>query len=64
MSSQDETKPAPETSAATLNEIEEQTVVKTGKKPFLEPTVSVSLNILDATAFFQGSVAVDAVDLT
>lgn len=63
MSPQDETKPMNETSAATLNEGEEQTVVKTGKKPFLEPTVSVSLNILDATAFFQGSAALDTADI-
>lgn len=60
---QDETKPMTETSAAALTEGEEQTVVKTGKRPFLEPTVSVSLNILDATAFFQGSTAFDAADV-
>ncbi|MCM3871810.1 MAG: hypothetical protein ND895_14100 [Pyrinomonadaceae bacterium] len=60
---QDETKPITETSAATLNEAEEQTVVTTRKKPFLEPTVSVSLNILDSTAFFQGSAALDAADV-
>lgn len=63
MSPQDENKPMTETSAATLNEAEEQTVVKPAKKPFLEPTVSVSLNILDATAFFQGSAAIDAADV-
>lgn len=63
MSPQEETKPMSETSAATLNEGEEQTAVKTGKKPFLEPTVSASLNILDATAFFQGSAALDVADL-
>ncbi len=63
MSPQDETKPMTETSAAALNEGEEQTVVKTGKRPFLEPTVSVSLNILDATAFFQGSAAIDMADV-
>jgi hypothetical protein len=63
MSPQDETKPVNETSAATLNESGEQTVDKTGKKPFLEPTVSVSLNILDATAFFQGSAALDVADV-
>ncbi len=51
---QDETKPMTETSAATLNEAEEQTVVKTGKKPFLEPTVSVSLNILDCHGLLPG----------
>ena len=62
MSSQDETKAMIETSAATLNEGDEQPEVKTGKKPFLEPTVSVSLNILDATAFFQGSGGIDAAD--
>ena len=58
----EETNPASETSAATSTESEEQNVVK-GKKPFLEPTVSVSLNILDATAFFQGSAALDVADL-
>jgi hypothetical protein len=56
----EETKPQSETSSTTLNEGEEQTVVE-GKKPFVEPTVSVSLNILDATAFFQGTAAADAV---
>jgi hypothetical protein len=59
----DEPKLMTETSAATLNEADEQTVVKPGKKPFLEPTVSVSLNILDNTAFFQGSAALDMTDL-
>lgn len=55
MSPKEETKPMSETSEAPLNQGDEQTAVKKGKKPFLEPTVSVSLNILDATAFFQGS---------
>lgn len=59
----DETKPMTETSAATLNDGDEQTLVETGKKPFLEPTVSVSLNILDTTAFFQGSAALDTADV-
>ena len=63
MSPQDETKPMTENSAAAVSEGEEQVVVKTGKKPFLEPTVSVSLNILDATAFFQGSAAIDLTDV-
>jgi hypothetical protein len=58
----EETNPVAETSATTSNESEEQKVVK-GKKPFLEPTVSVSLNILDATAFFQGSAALDVADI-
>lgn len=62
MSSKEETKPTSETSPATLNEGEEQSAIKTGKKPFLEPTVSVSLNILDSTAFFQGSMAIDLAD--
>jgi len=62
MSSKDEIEPLSETSAAALNEVEEQTAVKHGKKPFLEPTVSVSLNILDATAFFQGTAALDTAD--
>jgi hypothetical protein len=60
---QDDTKSMTETSAATTNQGEEQTVVKTGNKPFIEPTISVSLNILDATAFFQGSAGIDAADL-
>jgi hypothetical protein len=62
MSPKEEIKPVSETSAATLNEGEEQTAVKPGKKPFLEPTVSVSLNILDATAFFQVTPALDIGD--
>jgi len=63
MSPKEETEPMSETSAATLSEGEEQTAIKTGKKPFLEPTVSVSLNILDSTAFFQGSAALDVSSL-
>ena len=63
MSPQDETKPVTEISAAIAHEGEVQAEVNTGKKPFLEPTVSVSLNILDATAFFQGSAALDMSDL-
>lgn len=63
MSPKEEIKPLSEISAAALNEGEEQTEVETGKKPFLEPTVSVSLNILDATAFFQGSAALDVTDV-
>jgi len=62
MSSQEEITPPSETSAA-LNEDEEQTAVKKGKKPFIEPTVSISLNILDATAFFGGSAAIDSTDI-
>jgi hypothetical protein len=63
MSPKDETKPMTETSAGILNEGEEHFAIETGKKPFLEPTVSVSLNILDATTFFQGSAALDVADL-
>lgn len=63
MSPKEEIKPTSETSAKSLDEGEEQTAVKIAKKPFLEPTVSVSLNILDATAFFQGSAAVDSADV-
>lgn len=62
MSPKEEIEPKIETSA-TLTEGEEQAGTNTGKKPFLEPTVSVSLNILDTTAFFQGSAAIDAVDI-
>lgn len=62
MSPKEETKPPNETSPATLNEGEEQTAVKTGKRPFLEPTISVSLNVLDATAFFGGTPALDIGD--
>jgi hypothetical protein len=63
MSPKEEIKPMSETSAESSNEGEEQSEVKKGKKPFLEPTVSVSLNILDATAFFQGTGALDIADL-
>ena len=63
MSPQEDIETTSETSAPTLNEGEEQTAVTKGKKPFLEPTVSVSLNILDATAFFQGSAALDSTDI-
>jgi hypothetical protein len=62
MSPKEEIKPTSETSAASLDEGEEQTTVKKGKKPFLEPTLSVSLNVLDATAFFQASAALDIAD--
>jgi len=31
------------------------------RKPFVEPTVSVPLDVLEATAFFQGSAAIDIV---
>ena len=62
MSPKEEIKPTSETSAATLKDGEQQTVVKNGKKVFLEPTISISLNVLDATAFFQGSAALDAAD--
>ncbi len=56
MSPEEETKPMSETSGtASANEGEEQTPVAKGKKPFREPTVSVSLNILDTTAFFGSS---------
>jgi len=61
MSPMEETKPVSENSAATLDECDEQPVAKKGKKPFVEPTVSVSLNILDATAFFQGTAALGVV---
>lgn len=63
MSPKEETKPPIETSPATLNEGEEQTIVKKSKKRFIEPTVSVSLNILDVTAFFQGTAAFEAADV-
>ena len=62
MSSKEEVKPLSETLAATVNDAEDDTKVKEGKKPFLEPTVSASLNILDATAFFQSSAALDSSD--
>jgi hypothetical protein len=63
MSPKDETTPLTETSAATLNKGEEHLVIESAKKPFPEPTVSVSLNILDATTFFQGSAGLDGTDL-
>jgi hypothetical protein len=62
MSPKEETMPPSETSPATLNEDEGQTIVNKSKKPFIEPTVSVSLNILDVTAFFQGTAAFEAAD--
>ena len=31
------------------------------RKPFVEPTVSVPLDVLEATAFFQSSAAIDIV---
>lgn len=33
------------------------------KKPFVEPTVKQPLNLLDVTAFFQGSAALDTAGL-
>ena len=33
------------------------------KKPFVEPTVSVPFDVLEATAFFQGSAALGIGDL-
>lgn len=62
MSPKEESKPPIENSAATLNEGEEQNVIKKSKRPFIEPTVSVSLNVLDVTAFFQGTAAFEAAD--
>ena len=64
MSPKEESKPVGENGSENSTDGQEQIPVTTGKKPFLEPTLSVSLNILDATAFFQGSAALDAVDIT
>ena len=33
------------------------------KKPFVEPVVSIPLDVLEATAFFQGSAALDIGDV-
>lgn len=33
------------------------------RKPFVEPAVSVPLDVLEATAFFQGSAALDIADI-
>ena len=63
MSPKEETNPIVENGSEHSKQGHEQISVKTAKKPFLEPTLSVSLNILDATAFFQGSAALDAVDV-
>lgn len=63
MSPKEESKAIVENGSDNSTEGQEQVLVKTGKKPFIEPTLSVSLNILDATAFFQGSAALDAVDV-
>lgn len=35
----------------------------TTRKPFVEPAVSVPLDVLEATAFFQGSAALDTADV-
>lgn len=63
MSPKEESKPVVENGSENSTKGQEQISVTTSKKPFLEPTLSVSLNILDATAFFQGSAALDAVDV-
>ena len=63
MSPKEDTKPVVENGSENSTEGQEQIPVTTVKKPFLEPTLSVSLNILDATAFFQGSAALDAADV-
>lgn len=33
------------------------------KKPFVEPAVSLPQDVIEATAFFQGSAALDIADL-
>ena len=33
------------------------------RRPFVEPVVSVPLDVLEATAFFQGSAALDVADV-
>jgi hypothetical protein len=33
------------------------------KKAFIEPAVSVPLDVLEATAFFQGSASLDLADI-
>lgn len=63
MSPKEESKPIVENGSENSTVPNDQIPVTTGKKPFLEPTLSVSLNILDATAFFQGSAALDAADI-
>jgi hypothetical protein len=63
MSPKEESKPIVENGSENSTEGQEQVPVRIGKKPFIEPTLSISLNILDATAFFQGSAALDAVDV-
>ncbi len=36
---------------------------ESAKKPFVEPAVSVPLDVLEATAFFQGSASLDIADI-
>lgn len=58
-----ENKSVTELSAAASNREGIQTELELDqiRKPFVEPLVSIPLDILDATAFFQGSAALDTI---
>ncbi|HEX5707930.1 MAG TPA: hypothetical protein VFX96_11575 [Pyrinomonadaceae bacterium] len=64
MSIQDKN-PVTELSSAQLTQDETETpsALESTKKPFIEPAVSVPLDVLEATAFFQGSAALDIADV-
>lgn len=60
-----ETTPLTEPSSARLNQDgaapAATPALDSARKPFVEPTVSVPLDVLEATAFFQASAAIDVV---
>lgn len=60
-----ENNPVTELSSGQSNPDNEATsrVMDSAKKHFVEPVVSVPLDVLEATAFFQGSAALDVADL-
>lgn len=64
MSIQEKT-PATELSSAQSvpEEVETSTAPEPAKKAFVEPVVSVPLDVLEATAFFQGSASLDIAGL-
>ena len=62
--SRQEKNPVAELSSAQTKQDEGATpqASESTKKPFVEPVVSVPLDVLEATAFFQGSAALDVAD--
>jgi hypothetical protein len=63
--SRQENDPVTELSSSQLNQegaVPSQELDST-RKPFVEPVVSVPLDVLEATAFFQGSAALDIADI-